>query len=88
VSADEITCRLFVELITDYFEGALADRTHVQMEEHLVICNMCSTYLEQMQTTIGLLGDLKEEASPELEPSPEPPAVLLDALRTRRKRTH
>ena len=27
MSTHEITCQLFVELVTEYFEGALADRT-------------------------------------------------------------
>ena len=74
---DEITCQQFVELVTEYFEGALQARTLSQVEEHLVLCDWCVTYLEQMQATIGALGELREE------PSPEPPDSVLAALRER-----
>ena len=75
---DEVTCRQFVELITEYFEGALQPRTLSQVEEHLVMCDWCVTYVEQMQATIGSLRELQEK------PSPEPPESLLAALRHRR----
>jgi predicted anti-sigma-YlaC factor YlaD len=78
VTADEVTCQRFVELVTDYFEGALAPRTLGRVEEHLVLCDWCVTYVEQMQATIGSLRELKEPASP------EPPESVLAALRARR----
>jgi hypothetical protein len=78
VTADEITCRQFVELITDYFEGALPPRTLGQVEEHLVICDPCAGYAEQMQTTIAWLQELREPGTPD---SPDP---VLAALRARR----
>ena len=71
VTADEVTCQQLVELITDYFEGTLAPRTISQIEEHLVMCDWCVTYLEQMQLTIRALRDLQEPTSAEA-----PPAVL------------
>jgi anti-sigma factor RsiW len=75
---DEVTCRQFVELVTEYFEGALPARTLSQVEEHLVMCDWCVTYVEQMQATIASLRELKEERSP------EPPASVLAALQERR----
>jgi predicted anti-sigma-YlaC factor YlaD len=75
---DEVTCEQFVELVTEYFEGALHARTLSQVEEHLVMCDWCVTYLEQMEATIGALRELKDERSP------EPPDSLLVALRARR----
>ena len=78
VTADEVTCQQFVELVTDYFEGALAPRTLTQVEEHLVMCDWCVTYAEQMQATIAGLRDLR---SPALR---DPPAAALDALRSKR----
>ena len=77
-SADEVVCQQFVELVTDYFEGTLAPRTLSHVEEHLVICDSCMTYLEQMRATVASLQALKQ-----LAPA-EPPASLLAALRARK----
>ena len=65
VTADEVTCQQFVELITDYFEGTLPTRTLGHVEEHLVMCDWCLTYLEQMQATIASLGALRQTDFPE-----------------------
>jgi anti-sigma factor RsiW len=78
VTAEEVTCRQFVELITDYFEGALAPRTLSRVEEHLVLCDWCVTYAEQMRATIASLRALTET------PSAGPPESVLLALRARR----
>jgi predicted anti-sigma-YlaC factor YlaD len=75
---DEVTCRQFVELVTEYFEGALEPRTMSQAEEHLVMCDWCVTYVEQIQATIGWLRELRDERMP------EPPASVLGVLRERR----
>jgi anti-sigma factor RsiW len=79
VTADEVTCQQFVELITDYFEGTLAPRTISQIEEHLVMCDWCVTYLEQMQLTILALRDLHEPISA------EPPPAVLTAVQERQR---
>ena len=79
VSADEVTCQQFVELVTDYFEGALPPRTLSQVEEHLVMCDWCVTYVQQMQATISSLRELRQERTP------EPPDPVLAALRARRE---
>jgi predicted anti-sigma-YlaC factor YlaD len=78
-TADEVTCRQFVELITDYFEGVLTPRTLSQVEEHLVMCDWCVAYAEQMELTIMALQELREPASP------EPTTALVAALRARRQ---
>ena len=77
VIADEVTCQQFVELVTDYFEGALAPRMLSQVEEHLVMCDWCIAYVAQMQTTVDSLANLKDRSSR------EPPDLLLGALRSR-----
>ena len=77
VAADEVTCQQFVELVTDYFEGALAPRTLSHVEEHLVLCDWCIAYVAQMQTTVDSLANLKDRSSR------EPPDLLLGALRSR-----
>ena len=80
VTADEVTCQQFVDLVTDYFEGVLEPPTLSQVEEHLVMCDWCVTYVEQMQTTIASLQALGEPSTP------EPPDSLLAALRAKRGR--
>jgi anti-sigma factor RsiW len=77
VAAPEVTCQQFVELITDYFEGALAERTHGLVEEHLVMCDWCVTYAEQMQATILALRELRRP------PAPDPPNAALAVLRSK-----
>jgi anti-sigma factor RsiW len=78
VSADEVTCQQFVELITDYFEGALSERTLSQVEEHLVMCDWCVTYAEQMRATIEALADSGDESVP------QPSESVLAALHANR----
>ena len=75
---EEVSCQHFVELVTEYFEGALSARTLSRVEEHLVMCDWCATYVEQVQATIALLGGLTDERSP------EPPDSVLATLRARR----
>ena len=63
---DELTCRQIVELVTDYVEGALPPADRVRFEKHLVYCPGCVYYLDQMQKTLELVGELKEDdCSPE-----------------------
>jgi predicted anti-sigma-YlaC factor YlaD len=77
LALDEITCQQFVELVTDYFEGTLQARTLSQVEEHLVMCDWCVTYVEQMRTAIASLRELADQRSP------EPPGPVLAAWRAR-----
>lgn len=39
MSDEEISCRQFVELVTDYFVDALVPDLLARMEEHLVMCD-------------------------------------------------
>ena len=78
MTADEITCRQLVELVTDYFEGALPPRTLSQVEEHLVMCDWCVTYADQTRATIDALGRLEESSSR------APAESLLAALRAKK----
>jgi len=58
VSADveHVTCREFVEVLTNYLEDALDPGERAEIERHIVICRGCSNYVEQMRSTIDLLG--------------------------------
>ena len=56
----EMTCKEFVELVTDLIEGQLAEAERVEAEVHVAECDGCATYLEQIQATIAGLRSLAE----------------------------
>jgi anti-sigma factor RsiW len=57
-----LSCRELVELVTDYFEGALDEGDRARFEAHIAGCDDCTTYIEQMRTTITVVGRLEPEA--------------------------
>jgi anti-sigma factor RsiW len=57
----DLSCRELVELVTDYFEGALDRRSRSRFERHIAGCPHCTAYLEQMRETIRLTGSLHED---------------------------
>ena len=57
----EIICREFVELVTEYLDGALPAATVDLVEQHLVMCDWCQDYLHQFETTIESVGRLDSE---------------------------
>ena len=60
-TADEMTCRELVEVVTDYLEGALPDDDRRRLEAHLEECPYCLEYVAQMRQTIDALGELPPE---------------------------
>ena len=60
----DLACRELVELLTDFLEGALDERTRTQVEQHLVLCSGCTEYLRQFRATIGSARKLAEEDLP------------------------
>lgn len=59
-----LTCREFVELVTEYLEGTLTSSVRACFEAHLAVCEGCQIYVDQMQQTIHDLGKLDEETIP------------------------
>jgi predicted anti-sigma-YlaC factor YlaD len=57
---DDLPCQAFVELVTDYFEGALDPPVVERVDEHIEICRGCRMYLDQLHATIELTGHLLE----------------------------
>lgn len=55
-----LSCKDLVELVTDYFEGALAPADHLRFEVHIAACRGCDSFLLQMRQTVTLLGSLPE----------------------------
>jgi predicted anti-sigma-YlaC factor YlaD len=69
-------CDEFVELVTAYLDGALNPAQEQRVLDHLDLCDGCSTYLDQVRTTIAAVRDLPpdEAATPGRD-------RLLDAFR-------
>jgi len=61
MNPDDLTCREFVELVTDYLEGTLPTADRARFEAHLLDCDDCPIYLDQMRQTIVTVGALSEE---------------------------
>jgi hypothetical protein len=60
----ELACQDIVELVTAYLEHDLTPSDRERFEEHLVFCDGCSTYLEQMRATIHATGQVELAALP------------------------
>lgn len=74
--ADEMSCEELVDLVTDYFEGALIAPDRDRFEAHVSTCPGCQMYVEQMRITIQLTGQLEPASI-----SPDARETLLDAFR-------
>jgi predicted anti-sigma-YlaC factor YlaD len=72
----ELTCGELVELVTDYLEGGLTSEERVRFEEHLLICEGCGAYLDQVRKTIEVVGSLHKDSIP-----PQVRNNLLEAFR-------
>ena len=70
----ELACRQVVELVTAYLDDALDPVDRERFEEHLVFCDGCANYLEQMRATIRLTAGAGLVLPPALE------SRLLDAF--------
>jgi anti-sigma factor RsiW len=58
-------CDEFVELVTDFLEGALPDADEARFVEHLTECDGCDAYLDQFRRTIDTLGELPAQSIPD-----------------------
>ena len=73
---DRLTCQELVELVSDYFEGALAPAERVRFEAHVASCPGCRVYVAQMRETLRAV-----RATAELDPARPELAGLLAAFR-------
>jgi len=68
MTAHELICQEFVEVITDYLEGAMDAELSASFEQHLAGCPHCTAYLEQMRAIIRVSGTIRAEAlTPEFQ---------------------
>ena len=73
-----VVCREFVEVVTDYLEGALPEDERRAVDAHLRECAGCTAYLAQMRLAIRALGE-----PPPAPPDPEVRRRLVQAFATR-----
>jgi anti-sigma factor RsiW len=64
MAVNAMTCKELVDLVTDYLDERLPPSERLRFEQHLVGCEGCVHYLDQMHETILLLGRLDEESIP------------------------
>jgi anti-sigma factor RsiW len=60
----DLMCREVVEQVSDYLSHALSPEQRARFESHLTTCPPCTTYLEQMGSTLELAGELSRGTSP------------------------
>ena len=73
----ELDCNQVVELVTHYLDGSMDADTRVAFEAHLVECDGCDLYLDQIRQTIAVGGSVAADTLPE-----QTRAGLLTAFRT------
>jgi|GEM_PF-3923145 len=56
-----LSCRQFVEVVTDFLESSLDDHVRRDTLHHLNTCPQCRLYLNQIQTVTRLLRRLPQQ---------------------------
>jgi hypothetical protein len=51
----DITCREFVAVAGDYLEGVMPEERLQLFEEHMILCEPCIHYLDQLRATVEAL---------------------------------
>ncbi|HKU43034.1 MAG TPA: zf-HC2 domain-containing protein [Polyangiales bacterium] len=72
----DLQCRHVVEMVTDYLEHALSIEDRNQIEQHLLICGACQSFVDQHATMVRALSALGAAA-----PAPEAREQALAAFR-------
>jgi len=62
-----LKCRDMAELVTPYLEGAMGPRSRFAVRLHLLLCEACRHYVDQVRRTIRFLGGGPPPAPPESE---------------------
>ena len=77
----DLPCTEFVELVTDYLDGALPGDLVARIDSHLAICPGCRRVLAQWRDVIRLTGRLAGSDIDRIDP--ETRAQLMAAFRRR-----
>lgn len=59
--AAELSCREFVEVVTDYLEGGVSEEARMAVDAHIAACGGCDAYLVQMRLAIRAIGRLTDQ---------------------------
>jgi anti-sigma factor RsiW len=73
-----VTCRDFVEFLSEYLSGELAAAERAEFETHVAECPACVAYLESHRKTIKLLKAVFTR--PEDQVPEEVPEQLVQAI--------
>ena len=58
---DDLPCAVFVEMVTDYLDGAVPADLRARLEHHLAFCDGCRSVLAQIERVVQLAGQLTED---------------------------
>ena len=75
-TAHQLICQEFVEVVTDYLEGAMDADLRASFEAHLAECPHCTAYIEQLRVMIRVAGTIEATSL-----TPEFQAGLVAAFR-------
>ena len=78
IENDRIPCQVFVELVTEYLDGALPAEDVARIDAHLALCPGCVTLVEQFRDTVRLARKIREDDVDRIEPGVR--ADLMDAF--------
>ena len=56
-----MTCIDFVDLVTEYLEGALDAETRRRFESHIQLCPGCEVFLDQIRHVVDQAGRVRPE---------------------------
>ncbi|HEY3724457.1 MAG TPA: zf-HC2 domain-containing protein [Acidimicrobiia bacterium] len=63
-----IPCQVFVELVTEYLDGALPTDDVARIEAHLALCPGCASVVEQLRETVRLARQIREDDVSRMDP--------------------
>ncbi len=56
-----MNCNELVELVTAYLDGSLDLETRARFDVHLLECDGCQNYVQQLQATVDTLGRIRDD---------------------------
>jgi predicted anti-sigma-YlaC factor YlaD len=61
MATHDITCRQFVEVVTDLLESELPVAERDLVERHLAMCTWCRAYTDQMRETVAQVARVRDD---------------------------